>query len=153
MMVNIRPKIIEEKMAKYSAGAVVFLIMGMVQWVVQHSFYAVLPGVFMALILIGLRERFRRRIQREGFCWKQYKVIEHTYLLRWHKKPTGFVALSFNEGEPVKRYHFALTNRIETPEIGMMLNICIPGDVRIEEIGRTSYVYECFGIMHDGHAL
>ena len=148
-MTDKRPKAIDERMAKHSAGAVVFLIMGIMQWIMVGSVYAALPGVLIALILIVLKERFRRKVRREGFCWKRYKVIDYTYLTCLHKNPTGFVALSFDEGEPIKRYHFALAGKMETPDIGEMIYVCIPGNVRISEINGNNYVSEYYEIKRE----
>ena len=66
---------------------------------------------------------------------------------------TGAVMVAPHMARPIKRYHFSMTDRMETPEIGSTLNICISGDVRTSEIGRTSYVSDYYGMMYDGHVL
>jgi hypothetical protein len=147
------PAILEEHFRVYNIGAASFLIMSIVQWIFTDVKYAPWLGVVFALYLIASNIRLHMKVKREGFEWKSFKVIDHTYLSRRHRKPTGFIALGFNEGEPIKRYHFALADRTETPEIGAMLEICIPGGARISEIGRTNYVSVYYGIMCGGHAL
>ena len=147
------PPNVKRLLAGHRTGAAVMLVMAAASWFYTHSFISVLFGAFLAFVLLILGVRFRNKVRKEGYEWKKYHVIEHTYLSRWHRKPTGFLALSFNEGEPIRRYHFALADNTRTPEIGADVEVCIPGGVRISEIGRNFYVSSHYGIMQNGEPL
>lgn len=147
------PEMLKKKIAAYNTGVVVFLAMSIVHWSLTDVVYAPLLGALFSLLIMAMKIKLLRRIRQKGFCWKQYKVIDYTHLTRWRRKPTGFIALSFNEGEPVKRYHFSLADSMGTPEIGAMLDICVPGDAKITEVGVTSFVSEYFGILYNGKSL
>ena len=66
--------------------------------------------------------------------------------------PAGFIALRYNDGEPIRRYHFALADRMNTPEIDTYVDVCIPGDVRINKIGCNLYVSGHYGIRQYGRS-
>lgn len=146
-------ELVKRRFAGYNTGTIMFLLMSIVGWLYPGVNYAPWIGVFFALIITFMNIRAHHRIEREGYDWKQFKVIDHTYLSRLHRKPTGFIALGVNDGEPVRRYHFALTSSMKTPEPGSMLNICIPRDARISEVGRTLYVSDYYGIISNGEPL
>ena len=147
------PPMLEKHFRANEIGIVILLVASIFQWGVMDAKYVPCLGVFFALLLAVSNVRLRHRIKSEGFCWKQFTVIDHTYLTQLHSKPTGFLALSFSEGEPIRRYHFALADNTKTPEIGADVEVCIPGGVRISEIGRNFYVSSYYGIMQNGEPL
>ena len=152
-MKNHYPSSVRRSLTVHSTGAVICFVMASVSWFYSHSIYLVLPGILFATIVLVMRTRLLCRVRKYGYEWKRYKVIAYTCLSRWHRKPTGFIALNYNDGEPIRRYHFALADSMKTPELGAYVDICIPGDARISEIGRNFYVSSHYGIIQNGQAL
>lgn len=147
------PSNVQRLLAGHSTGAFLFLVMAIASWFYAHSIYPVLLGIVFAVIVLIMRAQLIRRVRKYGYEWKRYKVISYTYLSRWRRKPTGFIALSYNDGEPIRRYHFALADSMKTPELDAYVDVCIPGNAKINEIGRNFYVSSHYGIIQNGQAL
>ena len=147
------PPDVERLLTGDSTAVCIYFIMTIASWFYLHSVYTVLVGMFCVFVILIMRIRLLRRVKKYGYEWKRYRVISYTYLRRWNRKPTGFVALSSNDGEPIRRYHFALADRMKTPELDAYVDVCIPGDARISEIGRNFYVSSHYGISQNGHPL
>ena len=76
----------------------------------------------------------------------------HVAVRKGKVPPAGFIALRYNDGEPIRRYHFALADRMNTPEIDTYVDVCIPGDVRINKIRCNLYVSGHYGIRQYGRS-
>ena len=144
---------LKRELEYYNGTIVLLLSLSITERLLLGLVYAPCLGLLFATLIIALKIKLCRKVRREGFSWKRYKVIELTYLTRWHRKPTGFFAVSINEGEPLKRYHFPYTEWTESPGAGDCLDICIPRGVKISVVGVTSYVCDYYGMMNGEHEL
>lgn len=140
------PELLERRLASYNIAIIVLIGMGIAEWVLMDIVYGLFLGPILAIAIAIIKNRFRKKVCRVGFVWMRFRVIDHTYLSHYHRKPTGFIALSVSEEDILCRYHFALSDRMETPRIGDTLDICVPRDAEVSEIGRTLYVSKYYGI-------
>ena len=76
------PDMIKQRFRAYESGIVVFMAASLAEWIFLDVKYAPLLGVLFAAIIAVLDIRFRHKVDRVGYEWKRYHVIDHTYLTR-----------------------------------------------------------------------
>lgn len=143
------PDMLKKRMDGSNIMIGTFLITGIVFWIVLGSLSSLILCMFFLAVSIFSKVKLCRSLKRDGFSWKRYKVIDYTYLTRHNRQPSGFVVLSCNDNEPIRRYHFGLSRKLETPQVGSLVEVCVPGNVKISEIGWVYYVSEYYGIRYD----
>ena len=87
--------------------------------------FACVPEVYAAL--------YRRRILKRGFANWKFKVLANSYFYYKNKRIECVLAAPYVSPYLDKMFEVILNDGEELPEVGSMIEICIPGDLEIHE--------------------
>ena len=99
---------------------------------------AVLPEIFGVL--------YRRRINRRGFVIWKFKVLSDTYFYYKRRKVKCILASPCVAPFADKMFEIVLYKDDELPENGSMIEVCVPGNIRILEADNRYVMAEYYEI-------
>ena len=88
---------------------------------------------------------YKRRILKRGFANWKFKVLANSYFYYKNKKIECVLAAPYVSPYIDKMFEIILNDGEELPEVGSMIEICIPGDLKIHEAENRyiiGYYYE-----------
>ena len=139
------PAPIRSRFMGYTAAAVIFVLMGIVSWILTRSALSGVLGVVLAGVILGMRFYHKQRIIKKGFEIWGFHVIEHTYLTRVNRKPTGINAEALDGPYKGEVFSIPLTSQTPAPLENSFIDVCVPADVTASRMNGRMYLSECHG--------
>lgn len=140
------PFVIERKLKGYTTFMLLFLAFGVFSFAFTKSVFICAFGVLLAVAVYMLGRFQRAKILSVGYEFWDMVVIEHTFLTRLQKRPTGMYLRAENGPYAGRICHLALTAADVVPASGQRLRVCVPSDAEASLIRDVYYIPQYYGV-------
>lgn len=133
------PERVEVPIAGFHIFATVYLAFAVKALITGRP--ALVVSLFLALAALPELACFlyKRRIFGKGFKVWRFKVLAHSFVAYKGKKINSVIAAPYVSPYTDKNYEILLREDDELPEVGSVIEICMPGDIEVHE-ARNRYI-------------
>ena len=140
------PILVQRRLRGYNTASVLFIVFGLLSWIMTKSFLSALFGFIIAVAVFALGIMQKKKLADEGIENWRFRVIEHTKLTRMNRRPTGFYAEALDGKYEGNICHIALTGTSVVPFENQVVELCVPGGMEASLIRDVVYIPQYYGM-------
>ena len=146
MPISAYPFAIQRRLKGYLTMIGVFVAASIILFIITRSFMSSLLGVIMAALIGMLYIMQKHQLDRDGFDIWLLRVVDHTYLTRLNRKPTGFYAEALNGPYRGAMCQISLASQSVAPPAGEVIELCVPGNLEASLLRDVYYIPQYYGL-------
>ena len=128
------PKQVETSIRGYHIFTTLYLVLAAKALITGQPTWLAIILLSLACLPEILCARYKRRILKRGFVNWRFKVLANSYFHYKGKKTDCILAAPYVSPYMDKMFEIILADKEDLPEVGSMIEICIPGNTKVYEL-------------------